>query len=168
MDNIKSDKYYIEKVKENIDAIISYTANKSYDEFVSDCFLIDATMFRLIQMIENLNKISDEYRQEHSKIAWCCSKGRIQHRPSHQDAGHRSEADHNNYICKAVRKWLENQSSRGNHRQAFGLYHQPVPHIPVLCWAYSISFSVSLIIVSFNFSVRINLAKQIERKSTIR
>ena len=47
MDNIKSDKYYIEKVKENIDAIISYTANKSYDEFVSD-----------------------EYRQEHSKIAW--------------------------------------------------------------------------------------------------
>ena len=70
MDNIKSDKYYIEKVKENIDAIISYTANKSYDEFVSDGFLIDATMFRLIQMIENLNKISDEYRQEHSKIAW--------------------------------------------------------------------------------------------------
>lgn len=70
MDNIKSDKYYIEKVKENIDVIIGYTANKSYDEFVSDDFLIDATMFRLIQMIENLNQISDEYRQEHSKIAW--------------------------------------------------------------------------------------------------
>ena len=52
MDNINSDKYYKEKVKENIDAIISYTANKSYDEFVSDGFLIDATMFRLIQMIE--------------------------------------------------------------------------------------------------------------------
>lgn len=70
MDNIKSDKYYIDKVKENIDVIIGYTANKSYDEFVSDDFLIDATMFRLIQMIENLNQISDEYRQEHSKIAW--------------------------------------------------------------------------------------------------
>ena len=27
-------------------------------------------MFRLIQMIENLNQISDEYKQEHSKIAW--------------------------------------------------------------------------------------------------
>ena len=48
MDNIKNDKYYIDKVKENIDVIISYTANKSYDEFVSDNFLIDATMFRLI------------------------------------------------------------------------------------------------------------------------
>ena len=70
MDNIKNDKYYIDKVKENIDAIISYTANKSYDEFVSDGLLIDATMFRLIQMIENLNQISDEYKQEHSKIAW--------------------------------------------------------------------------------------------------
>ena len=70
MDNIKNDKYYIDKVKENINAIISYTTNKSYDEFVSDGYLIDATMFRLIQMIENLNQISDEYKQEHSKIAW--------------------------------------------------------------------------------------------------
>ena len=70
MDNIKNDKYYIDKVKENIDVIISYTANKSYDEFISDNFLIDATMFRLIQMIENLNQISDEFKQEHSKIAW--------------------------------------------------------------------------------------------------
>ena len=70
MDNIKNDKYYIDKVKENIDAIISYTANKSYDEFVSDGLLIDATMFRLIQMIENLNQISNEYKEKHSKIAW--------------------------------------------------------------------------------------------------
>lgn len=70
MDNTKNDKYYIEKVKENIDAIINYTANKSYDEFVSDGFLIDATMSRLIQMIENLNQISNEYKDKHSNITW--------------------------------------------------------------------------------------------------
>ena len=34
MDNTKNDKYYIEKVKENINAIIDYTANKSYEEFI--------------------------------------------------------------------------------------------------------------------------------------
>ena len=38
MDNIKNDNYYIEKVKENINVIINYTANKSYDEFVCDDF----------------------------------------------------------------------------------------------------------------------------------
>lgn len=70
MDNTKNDKYYIEKVKENINAIIDYTANKSYEEFVFDGCLIDATMFRLIQMIENLNQISNEYREKHPKIAW--------------------------------------------------------------------------------------------------
>lgn len=70
MDNSKNDKYYIEKVLENIDVIINYTVNKTYDEFVSDDYLIDATMFRLIQMIENINQISNEYKEAHSKIAW--------------------------------------------------------------------------------------------------
>ena len=38
MDNIKDDKYYINKVKENIDVIIEYTSNKTYEEFISDGF----------------------------------------------------------------------------------------------------------------------------------
>lgn len=70
MDNSKNDNYFIEKVIENIDAIINYTRNKSYDDFVSDELLIDATMFRLVQMIENLNHISSEFRDSHSSIKW--------------------------------------------------------------------------------------------------
>ena len=70
MDNIKGDKYYIEKVIENIDVIIEYTSKKTYDEFISNGFLIDATMFRLVQMVENLNQISEEYKNQHPKIAW--------------------------------------------------------------------------------------------------
>lgn len=70
MDNIKDDKYYINKVKENIDVIIEYTSNKTYEEFISDGFLIDATMFRLVQTIENLNQISEEYKNKHSNISW--------------------------------------------------------------------------------------------------
>lgn len=35
MENIKDDKYYIDKAKENIDAIVAYKAIKSYDEIVS-------------------------------------------------------------------------------------------------------------------------------------
>lgn len=70
MNNVKNDKYYIEKVIDNIDVIIEYTANKSYEEFSSDDFLIDATLFRLIQMIENLNHISIEFQENHPNISW--------------------------------------------------------------------------------------------------
>lgn len=70
MDNKKTDEYYIEKVIENIDAIISYTKDVGFSEFVNNSLLVDATMFRLVQMVENINHISVEYRKNHSKIKW--------------------------------------------------------------------------------------------------
>ena len=44
--------------------------NKSYDEFVSDSQLIDAVMFRLIQMVENIKNISSEFKEQYSYIPW--------------------------------------------------------------------------------------------------
>ena len=70
MDNKKDDRYYIEKVIENINAIIQYNMNLSYDDFISDIKGIDATMFRLIQMAENISHISKEYKESHSNIKW--------------------------------------------------------------------------------------------------
>ena len=70
MDNRKDDKYFIRKIVENIDAIILYTKDISYDDFVSDSKLIDATMFRLIQMGENINRLSLEYKTKHNNIQW--------------------------------------------------------------------------------------------------
>lgn len=70
MDNKKTDEYYIEKVIENIDAIIFYTKDVGFSEFVNNSLLVDATMFRLVQMVENINHISVEYRKNHSKIKW--------------------------------------------------------------------------------------------------
>jgi uncharacterized protein with HEPN domain len=62
MDNRKNDKYYIEKVIENIDAILLYTKDLEFEDFINDDLVIDATMFRLIQMVENINHLSKEYR----------------------------------------------------------------------------------------------------------
>lgn len=70
MDNKKDDKYYIEKAIENINIIINYTKNKSYEEFISDGVSLDATMFRMVQMVENLNHISKEYREIRKDIKW--------------------------------------------------------------------------------------------------
>lgn len=75
MDNIKDDDYYIKKVIENIDIIISYSSGLSFDEFIKDELIIDAIMFRLIQMVENTNRISKEYKEKHFDIDWNLIKG---------------------------------------------------------------------------------------------
>lgn len=66
----KDDAYYFEKTLIDINAIIKYTAGISYDDFMSDDQLIDAVMFRLIQMIENIKNISKEFKEEHKEIPW--------------------------------------------------------------------------------------------------
>lgn len=58
----KDDEYYISQVIENIDAIISYPEGQQYDEFIKDGKCIDAIMFRLIQMAENVNNISSKFK----------------------------------------------------------------------------------------------------------
>lgn len=70
MDNKKNDKYYALKAKENINTIQRYIGNKTYDEFMSDEELIDAIMFRLVQLIENIKNISDEFKSENSYVPW--------------------------------------------------------------------------------------------------
>ena len=70
MDNKKDDKYYIKKATAEINAIIDYTKGMSYDEFMSNLVIIDAVMFRLIQLIENIKNISTSYKDDHLEIPW--------------------------------------------------------------------------------------------------
>ena len=70
MDNKKDDKYYINKVIENINSIITYTKELTYKELLNRQIVIDATMFRLVQLVENINHISKEYKLLHSNIEW--------------------------------------------------------------------------------------------------
>lgn len=70
MNNTKNDTYYVERVIDNIDTIISYVANCSFDEFIDNEMLIDAVMFRLVQMAENIGKISNSYKENHKDIQW--------------------------------------------------------------------------------------------------
>ena len=70
MDNVKNDKYYAAKAIADIDTIKRYLADKSYDEFVSNEQLIDSIMFRLIQIVENIKNITQEFKESHSNIPW--------------------------------------------------------------------------------------------------
>lgn len=66
----KPDSYYIDKAATEIEIIIEYTSNLSFDEFMNDTKTIDATMFRLQQMIEHIKEISSEFKSKHPEIPW--------------------------------------------------------------------------------------------------
>lgn len=70
MDNKKNDVYYFSKCLEDIDAIVTYLGEASYNEFLSDGKTIDSVLFRFIQLAENVKSISIEFKDEHPKIGW--------------------------------------------------------------------------------------------------
>ena len=70
MDNLKNDKYYASKANENIKAIQRYIGNKTYEEFIFDEKLIDAIVFRLVQLIENIKNLSNEFKRKNDHLPW--------------------------------------------------------------------------------------------------
>ena len=70
MDNKKNDRYYAEKAMESIQIIGKYIGDKTYDEFMADNELIDAIMFRLVQLIENVKNLSPQFKESNPQIPW--------------------------------------------------------------------------------------------------
>lgn len=63
MDNVKNDQYYVKKIMEFINFAISHLDSISCQEFESNDVLQNAIMFTFIQISENTNKLSDEFKQ---------------------------------------------------------------------------------------------------------
>ena len=70
MDNIKSDLYFKRLIVNDIEKIIQYSQGKEYEEFIQDEELVDAVLFRLIQISENIKKLSIEFRDSNKNIPW--------------------------------------------------------------------------------------------------
>lgn len=70
MDNIKSDSYFVNLIKSDIYKISEYIKNVSFDDFMNDERLIDAVLFRMIQAIENIKKLSDTFKEERNDVKW--------------------------------------------------------------------------------------------------
>ncbi|MCQ2800330.1 MAG: DUF86 domain-containing protein [Bacilli bacterium] len=69
-DNKKDDKYYFAKIIDDIGVVEKYLNNASYEEFLSDEKSIDAIMFRLIQLVENVKMVSKDFKNENTEIEW--------------------------------------------------------------------------------------------------
>lgn len=70
MDNIKNDSYYLEKMKQDLEFIVLHMRNVDKEELSKNEILLDSMLFRMIQISENVKKISDEYKMKNNLIPW--------------------------------------------------------------------------------------------------
>ena len=75
MDNKKGDRYYLEKIISDLEFMIDHTKGKTKEEIESDELLIDSIMFRIIQISENNNRLSDQFKEAHKDVPWLAVKG---------------------------------------------------------------------------------------------
>lgn len=70
------DQHCLESIVEALDRIIEYTTGfNSADDFNNDYRNFDATMMNFVVIGEMVEKISEEFKKNHSQIEWIKIKG---------------------------------------------------------------------------------------------
>ena len=75
MDNRKTNQYYIGKIITDLSFIIEHTSGLTKVQLEENEILIDSVMFRLIQVAENSDKLTAEFKAEHTTSPWRAMKG---------------------------------------------------------------------------------------------
>ncbi len=75
MDNRKTDSYYIQKITTDLAFLVAHTEGLSQEQLEEQEILLDSVMFRLIQVSENSDKLSENFKLQHSEIPWRAMKG---------------------------------------------------------------------------------------------
>jgi uncharacterized protein with HEPN domain len=75
MDNMKTDSYYIQKITTDLAFLVAHTDGLSQEQLEEQEILLDSVMFRLIQVSENSDKLSENFKLQHSEIPWRAMKG---------------------------------------------------------------------------------------------
>jgi uncharacterized protein with HEPN domain len=90
MDNRKNDSYYIQKITTDLAFLVAHTEGLSQEQLEAQEILLDSVMFRLIQISENSDKLSEDFKHQHPEIPWRAMKGlrnRIVHEYGSVDLG---------------------------------------------------------------------------------
>ncbi len=75
MDNQKTNAYYLQKIITDLDFVIQNTQGLSQKNIEDNEILLDSIMFRLIQISENSDRLTDNFKNQHSGIPWRAMKG---------------------------------------------------------------------------------------------
>ena len=75
MDNVKDDAYYLNKIMDDLSFVIEHTKDKTQEDLDDDPVLVDSFMFRIIQIAENSDKLTNKFKDENKDIPWKNIKG---------------------------------------------------------------------------------------------
>ena len=70
MDNTKNDHYYLYKIKTDLAFIVAHMKDVDTQELNDNEILLDSMLFRMIQISENVKKLSTEYRENENELPW--------------------------------------------------------------------------------------------------
>lgn len=70
MDNIKDDRYYIQRIIENIDVVLRNTDGLTLDQMKDNEMLMDSVMFRFIQIAEAAQSLTPAFKEINSSLPW--------------------------------------------------------------------------------------------------
>ena len=59
MDNVKNDAYYVKRLKQDLEFVVTHMKNVDIEELNANEVLLDSMLFRMIQISENAKKLSD-------------------------------------------------------------------------------------------------------------
>lgn len=69
MDNIKDDKYFVNKILECIDVIKKLSENKNAEELEEDILINNAIMFQFTLIGEYTTRLTEEYKNSKKKYS---------------------------------------------------------------------------------------------------
>ena len=75
MDNVKTDNFYIQKRKQDLEFISRHMKNVDIEELNANEVLLDSMFFRMIQISENARKLTEEFKQTRENIPWSALYG---------------------------------------------------------------------------------------------
>ena len=71
----KTDEYFVDKIRTDLQFIIDHTRGLEQEEFENDEVLVDSVMFRLIQISENSDRLTEIFKLKYNDIPWRAIKG---------------------------------------------------------------------------------------------
>ena len=75
MDNRKDDAYYVQKITADLKFVTEHTKNLTAETIDDDEVLLDSILFRLIQISENADRLTQGFKAQYPHLPWRAIKG---------------------------------------------------------------------------------------------
>ena len=75
MDNVKDNAYCIQKIRKDLEFIVTHMRGVDLRALGANEVLLDSMLFRMIQISENAKRLTDNYKFAHRYVPWSALSG---------------------------------------------------------------------------------------------